>query len=218
MEIETCFYPYIGLTHTLRRKKSKWILRISDHCRHAPAPVLEAVVMILACKVLRRKPPVKAQQTYALFRRDPLVEQAVRSRRKQKGTKRIAFEAGKYHLPQDIYRELNARYFNDQVEIGRIGWGLRRSWSRLGHFDPAHQTITLSPVLDSPRVPLFVVSYIIYHEMLHAVFENAGSPGRRRYHTREFQQAERSFPDFSRAKNFLRKFSYRRNAADFADY
>ena len=109
-------------------------------------------------------------------------------------------------MPQEVYEELNARYFNNQIEIGRIGWGLRKSRVRLGHFDPVHHTITLSPILDSPGVPKFVVCYIIYHEMLHAVFEDTSSHGRRKYHTREFRQAEKSYPDFAKAKEFLKDF------------
>jgi len=44
--IEAFFYPYIGLRHTIRRKEKTWVVRISDHCRNAPRPVLEAILMI----------------------------------------------------------------------------------------------------------------------------------------------------------------------------
>ena len=74
----------------------------------------------------------------------------------------------------------------------------------MGHYDPAHHTITLSPVLDAPGVPGFVVRYIVYHEMLHAVFETASAGVRKRHHHAEFRRAERAFPDFARAKKFSR--------------
>ncbi len=201
--IDACFYPYIGLTHTIRRKDSAWIIRISDHCRHAPRPVLEAIIMILGCKVMRRKPHRRFLQAYELFRNDPWVLEAVRERRRQRGRKHIAGDDGNHHSLREIYREVNDRYFNNQIDIGRIGWGLRKSWDRLGHYDPIHQTITLSPVLDSPAVPRYVVCYIVYHEMLHAIFEDKPSGGRRRHHPPEFRQAERAYPDFAGAKKFL---------------
>jgi hypothetical protein len=206
-EVEACFYPYIGLTHTIRRKESKWVIRISDHCCKAPVPVLEAIIMILACKVAGKKPCRELLQTYEFFRKDPQVAEAVRKRRQLKGRKYISSEEGKYHSPRKILQELNSRFFNNQVEIRRIGWGLQRSLSRLGHYDSIHRTVTLSPVLDSPKVPKLVVRYVIYHEMLHAVFEDTPARGSGRHHSKEFRRAERAYPDFARAKKFLRGFS-----------
>ena len=205
-DVDASFYPYIGLTHTIRRKDSTWIVRISDLCRCAPRQVLEAIIMILGSKIMHRRPQQKYLQTYALFRKDPGIKEAVRERRTQKGRKQIGCEAGRNFSLAKIYRDLNSVYFNDQIEIARIGWGLRRSRSRLGHYDPAHHTITLSPVLDAPGVPGFVVRYIVYHEMLHAVFEGASGGERQRHHFAEFRRAERAFPDFASAKKFLGEY------------
>jgi len=213
VEIDTRFYPYVGLTHTLRRKKSGWALRISDHCRFAPSHVLESIVLILAYKVMRKSPPRKYINAYEVFRKDPDIEAAVKSRRVCKGRKQFSNQAGKYHSLQVIYNELNDSYFNNQIEINRIGWGLRKGWERLGHYDPIHHTITLSPVLDSGDVPLYVVRYIVYHEMLHAVFGDITGDGSRRHHPREYIQTERAYPDYARAKKFLGKFSRRRRSS-----
>jgi len=208
-EIDACFYPYIGLTHTIRRKGRGWMVKISDHCRLAPRQVLEAVIMILGCKVMRRRPLKEYLRIYELFRNDPGIAAAVRERRIRKGRKHIASEAGRYYSLEAIYRELNLAYFNSQIDIARIGWGFRRSRRRMGHYDPAHNTITLSPVLDAPGVPGFVVRYIVYHEMLHAVFEATSAGVRKRHHHAEFRRAERAYPDFARAKKFLARMSSR---------
>jgi hypothetical protein len=204
--IDACFYPYIGLTHTIRRKGSIWIVRISDHCRHAPRPVLEAIVAILAYKIMRKKPGRKHRNAYEIFRNSPSVLESVRKRRLQKGRKRIASNEGKCHSLRMIHQEINSRYFNNQIEINRIGWGFRISWARLGHYDPVHHTITLSPVLDSPRVPNFVVSYIVYHEMLHAIFEDASARRAQKHHPPEFRRIEKAYPDYDRAKKFLMEY------------
>jgi len=207
--IEAAFYPYLGLTHTLRRKQDKWIVRISDHCRCAPAPVIEAIVRILACRVMHRKPPRTAMEIYELFRRDPEIEEAVRRRRAAKGRKQFSGKPGTFHSLENIYRELNDLYFNKQIEVKRIGWGLRKGRDRLGHYDPVHNTITLSPLLDSPDVPPFVVRYIVYHEMLHALFGDGRAEGSRKHHPREFRHTESAYPDYARAKKFLAGFSRR---------
>jgi hypothetical protein len=205
-EIKASFYPYIGLTHTIRRRGGYWEIRISDHCRRAPRVVLEAVTLILACKVLRRSPPQDMLKVYERFRQEPAIEEAVHARRRKHGRKWISSSEGRYHSLWEIYRQLNARYFNGQVEISKLGWGPRRSWSRLGHYDPVHHTITISPVLDSPRVPKSVVSYIVFHEILHTLFETRSANGQKRHHPPEFRRAEEAYPDYAEAKRFLRKF------------
>jgi len=210
MSINACFYPYIGLTHTIRRKESEWIVRISDHCRNAPRPVLEAIVAILASKILHKKPHLSYRNAYELFRTSPSVLETVRSRRLLRGRKHIADHQGRYYSLRNIYLEINSRYFNNQIDLSRIGWGIRRSWSRLGHYDPVHHTVTLSPVLDSPNVPEFVVRYIVYHELLHAIFEGASSGHPHKHHHREFRQAEKAYPDFVQAKKFLTEYCRRK--------
>ncbi|MBN2317457.1 MAG: hypothetical protein JXR49_00175 [Acidobacteria bacterium] len=208
-DIEAVYYPYVGLTHTLRRKKNRWILRISDHCQRAPMQVIEAIVRILACRVMRRKPPRKVVETYEQFRRDPKVESAVRSRRAIKGRKQFSGKPGKHHSLRKIYSELNDLYFNNQIVINRIGWGLRKGRGRLGHYDPVHNTITLSPLLDASDVPAYAVRYIVYHEMLHALFGDTPAKGARKHHPGKFRHAEKAYPDYTEAKKFLADFSRR---------
>ena len=209
--IDAGFYPYIGLTHTIRRGKTGWVVRISDHCRCAPQTILEAIVTILACKSLRRRVSKRAQRIYDDWRRDPAVSEAVRTRRTVKGRKRFAVHEGRYHQLAEIFHDVNRRFFNDQIEIRKIGWGIRRSWGRLGHYDPLHHTITVSPVLDSPEVPRFVVDFIVYHEMLHTIFEGAEDYGAHRHHPPVFRRTERSHPQYESVKKFIKKFCTRRN-------
>jgi hypothetical protein len=214
-EIEGRFYPYIGLTHTIRRKGTNWVIRISDHCRKAPRPVIEAIVMILGSKIVRKKPPRKFLQIYELFRNDLSIVESVRERRRLKGRKHMSGTAGKHYIPGELFKDINRLFFNNQIEVQKIGWGQRKGWARLGHYDPIHHTITLSPVLDSPRVPEYVVRYIVYHEMLHVIFEDMPSSGFRKHHPAEFRRTERAYPDYARANKFLREhFGRRRRTID----
>jgi len=208
--IDARFHPYIGLTHTIRRKGSVWVVRISDHCRHAPRVVLEAIVTLLACKILRKRPRREAREAYEVFRKSPSVLESLRERRLRKGRKQFAGHPGNYYALEPISRDINARYFNNQIEIGRIGWGLRKSWKRLGHYDLVHRSISLSPVLDSPEVPECVVRYIVYHEMLHVLFEDVSSHRAHRHHPPEFRRTEKAYPDFAAAKRFLREYCRKR--------
>jgi predicted metal-dependent hydrolase len=212
--IEARFYPYVGLTHTIRRTGQGWILRVSDHCRRAPRMVIEAIALILASKILRKRPSIGLLEVYDRFRKSPEVEESVHARRRQRGRKMINSSEGRHHSLMTIYRELNHRYFGDQVEIRKLGWGPKRSWGRLGHYDPVHNTITISPVLDSAQVPRFVVAFIVYHEMLHTLFgNNCPSEGRNRHHPSGFRKTEKSYPDYASAKRFLSTFCRTRGGA-----
>jgi predicted metal-dependent hydrolase len=194
----------VGLTHSIRRRGKGWVIRVSDHCQDAPRAVLEAIVSMLACKILRRKSPRGAVRAYEAFRADPAVQEAVRRRRRERGYKRLRREPGTHHSLEEILQEVNRSQFHGQIEIDRVGWGVHASWSRLGHYDPVHQSITISPVLDSPKVPEYVVSYILFHELLHALFEGRETGGL--HHTPEFRKAEKAYPDYAAAQDFLRRF------------
>jgi hypothetical protein len=205
VEISASFYPYVGLTHTIRRRGSVWILRVSDHCVRAPRLVLQAIAILLACRVLRRRAPEEWVHVYREFCQAPPVDASVRERRLRRGRK-VMRAAGRHHALRTYCDDLNRRFFNGQVEVAGIGWSRRQSWSRLGHYDPVHRTITISAVLDSPIVPPMVLSFLVYHEMLHAVFDAERSGARRSHHPRGFRAAERSYPDYAAATGFLSEF------------
>lgn len=209
-EIVASFYPYISVTHTIRRRGGRWLVRISDHCRDAPAPVLQAIALILGSKIMRRRPPEGAVRLYRQFVGSPAIRQKVLERRRCRGRKHLGPAKGTIYCLDEIFRDLNRSCFGDRIEIRGLGWGLRRGWTRLGHYDPVHRTITVSPVLDSPNVPRSAVAYILYHEMLHSLFDGVADSGRHNHHAVAFRRAERAFPDYAAVREFLKRFCRRR--------
>jgi hypothetical protein len=200
------FYPYVGLSHTIRRRGRGWVLRISDHCVGAPEGVIDAIATILGSKVAGRRPPGAAHALYDGFRRDPDLVARIRARRLSRGRKRLGPSPGVHHALEEIFRDLSACFFGGRLEVARLGWGTRPSWTRLGHYDPLHDTITISPVLDSPEVPRHALGLVLYHEMLHALFALRSSSARPGGHPPEFRRAERDYPGFEAARRFLGGF------------
>jgi predicted metal-dependent hydrolase len=82
-------------------------------------------------------------------------------------------------------------------------WSREHARNRLGHYDPAHNAIVISRVFDHPRVPEFVVEYIVYHEMLHLRHPVKVRGSRRCVHSAEFQADEKLFPRLTEAQKFL---------------
>ena len=116
---------------------------------------------------------------------------------------------GKQYDLKPIFERLNSRYFADAVSSA-ITWG-RRSVRRfptrrtLGTYFEDRNLIRINPVLDSRRVPLFYIEFIVYHEMLHAVMESEVKNGRRSIHAKEFRRREKLFEHYDRAAQWERE-------------
>ena len=87
----------------------------------------------------------------------------------------------------------------DEVVItwGRYGRGRRTI--RFGSFDFDRKLIRIHPALDEPWVPEFFVEFVVYHELLHALYPPKEAASRRVVHTEEFRRREQDFPRFEEA-------------------
>lgn len=99
-----------------------------------------------------------------------------------------------------LYDRLNRIYFDGQLEIS-IRWSHRspskaKSSVELGHYNADKKEIVISRRLDSPRVPIYFIEHVIFHEMLHHVFPRDNH----RMHTEKFRRFERLHPDYEKAR------------------
>ncbi|HMF32443.1 MAG TPA: SprT-like domain-containing protein [Candidatus Lokiarchaeia archaeon] len=82
-----------------------------------------------------------------------------------------------------------------------LTWGKRTTYRRFGQWHSQSNIIEISKTLDSPRVPEYVVDFVIYHEMLHGL---AGKLKKgQKYHTKQFRELESKFPRAKEANEFL---------------
>ena len=112
---------------------------------------------------------------------------------------------------REIRDDINRRFFDGQVSV-LIAWSrvlpgtvCRRRSIRLGSYQEETNVVRVHPALDHPDVPRYVVESIVYHEMLHADLPAVVKNGRRHVHTPEFRRRERLFPDYRRAKSWIRR-------------
>lgn len=115
---------------------------------------------------------------------------------------------GRHFDLKALYATVNARFFNNAVEA-HITWGrmptrrVRRS-IRFGSYSREQRLIRIHPLLDQEFVPQYIVRYIVFHEMLHAMLGVEESPnGRRRLHPPQFREMERAYPDYERAAAWI---------------
>jgi predicted metal-dependent hydrolase len=180
-------------------------VRITDLLEQAPAPVTEALAHILLGKLYRK--PAAAQYThrYRLYLNRKDMRREISLVRQTRGRKAQAGPRGAVHDLDQVFEEINGKYFGAMMARPAIGWSHVRSRTRLGHFDPSHNMIVISRIFDDVRVPRLALEYVMYHEMLHLHYPVDHSGARRCVHTPEFRAHEKLFPQFREAKALLKK-------------
>lgn len=202
-EVDTRYYPYAGLNHTIRVRSGRVHVRLSDLFKDAPMGVHRALAFILVSKLLRRKAPPFYEKVYRDYACAPEVMRASELARRQRGRKMISSARGHVYDLERMFRRLNQRYFEGELERPTLTWSQRRTRTILGHHDGAHDTIVISKTLDSEDVPEWFVEYILYHEMLHIKHPARLINGRRYYHTKAFRTEEQRFPFYREAQQWL---------------
>lgn len=203
-EVRVEFCPFANADSFIRLTGAGLRVRIADVLEGAPAPVLEALAYILLSKLFRRAVPRLYAHRYRLYlnRRD--MRRQMHLIRQIRGRKFVSGPDGTYHNIEQIFEELNARFFHGLMARPLLGWSRRASRSMLGHFDPSHNAIIISCIFDTPRIPRVALEYVVFHEMLHLRYPVDHNGARRRVHTREFRAAEKAFPALRQAKEILK--------------
>lgn len=204
-DITVDYYPYVNTNHTIRVRREKIFVRISDTFSDAPPEVHKALAFILVAKLLKKRVPAKVRQVYRNYVASDAFATVSLNRKRSKGTKKLTSPVGDYYDLSEIFADLNEVYFDGNLEKPLLSWSQKRTYRRLGHHDPAHEAIIISKSLDAPRVPAYVVAFILYHEMLHIKHPLTYKNGRRYIHTREFRNDEEQFEFFEEAEHWIER-------------
>ncbi len=113
-----------------------------------------------------------------------------------------------YNL-SEIYDALNREYFNNSLDLKITWFGKRKNNNKnritFGLYCDTMKLIKVSRLMDDRTFPDYVVSFVIYHEMLHHTcppFIN--EKGLQSVHNREFKNRESQFKDFKKAKAWFK--------------
>jgi hypothetical protein len=204
-DIEVHFCRFANVNSTVRLENGRMIARISDLLNGAPAPIHEALAWILISKLYRKPVPRFYSHRYRLFLNRREVRRSIQLVRQERGRKYISGARGEVYDLQEIFEQLNFRYFHGLMSRPDLGWSRQRSRTMLGHYDAAHNAIVLSRILDRAEVPRVAVEYVMFHEMLHLRHPVEHRGARRCVHTPEFRAAEKQYEHLSEAKAALKK-------------
>lgn len=179
-------------------------VRMSDLLEGAPPRIIEALAYMLLGKLFRKQVSAVYSHRYRTYLNRKEVRRSIHLVRQIRGRKFISGPEGERHNLEEIFERLNATYFGGLMARPQLGWSRKGSRITLGHFDPSHNAIILSKLLDGPKIPPVVVEYVMYHEMLHLKFPTIHEGSRRRIHTADFRQAEKTYPHLAQAREWLK--------------
>jgi predicted metal-dependent hydrolase len=204
-ELKIDFFAFANVNNTIRLRNGRLLVRLSDLLEGAPDAVLRAIAHILLAKMYRR--PIDRGQA-ARYRKYVASHEIVRKThlvRQMRGRKRLRPARGHYYDLDAIFEQLNTRFFYGLMARPRMGWSQTKTRRILGHYDPAHNAIIISRIFDHPAMPVYVLEYIVYHEMLHLKHPVRLRGSRRCVHSAEFRAEERLFPHMAEANAFLKR-------------
>lgn len=206
-ELIVQFFAFANINNTIRLREGKLLVRLSDLLEGAPDTVLHAIAHILLAKMYRKPISREYSTRYRRYVASHDIVKKAHLVRQMRGRKRIESPEGRTYNLEEIFDDLNTRFFFGLLARPQMTWSRVHARNSLGHYDPAHNAIVVSRVFDDPRVPRYAVEYIVYHEMLHLKHPVKLRGSRRCVHSGEFQAEEKLFPQLEEARKFLKHLS-----------
>jgi len=200
--VELTFTKNRSTMVSFRKIKGCYHVRLHHMFRHADTAMLNDLLGFLTTK---KKASAAAIDRFIADHRDEIDQSRPR--------RNIATAtAGKHFDLKEVLNRVANRYFGGVSDV-RIGWGAaprrpRRRRRRvaasraLATYNYADKLIRVSPVLDAPNVPDYVIDWIIYHELLHHVLPIERAGKKNIYHSAKFRSLERGFEHYEKAKTW----------------
>jgi len=204
-EFRVEFYAFANVNNTIRLREEVIHVRISDLLEGSPDTIIEAIAHILLAKIYRKPIQPLHSTRYRRYVSSHDMTAKAHLLRQARGRKHIASARGFFYDLDEIFEDLNHRFFYGLLARPQMTWSRIRARNSLAHYDPAHNAIVVSRVFDHVQVPRYAIDYIVYHEMLHLKHPVRLRGSRRCVHGPEFQAEEKLFPQLEDAKQFLKR-------------
>ena len=148
------FQRYANASAKIKLADGVLEVRIADMLASAPDAVMHALAEILLSKLFRRPVPAHSNERYRRYlnRRD--VRRNLDLVRQVRGRKQVENAVGRCYDLDKMFEEINFKYFHGLMARPILGWSPNASRTLLGHYDPSHNAIVLSRILDRPQTPL----------------------------------------------------------------
>ncbi|MFH0834787.1 MAG: hypothetical protein V1881_00395 [Candidatus Micrarchaeota archaeon] len=206
--VDARFRRRAGLGASVRLRNGKISASVSDGYAAAPRGVLVGLALSLLAKIYRRRVSSPYIDEYREFSSRESVSELHDALRRGRGRKRKESARGVTYDLAEIMGRVRVEYADVLAGItpASIAWSKSRGSRILGFHDSAFSQIVLNKILDNPRVPEFVVEYVVFHELLHCkhrVLYQRGKSMRRTVHSGDFKNDEKKFRFYAAANAWL---------------
>ena len=205
--VRASYHPYKELKHTWRVREGVLCFKVSDYMKGVPDEVVESLAWHLLCRARKKQCPSGASRLY----REHVRTGSFWEPRRQlylSRSKNISFRPmGTSRDLGAVFSYVNSYYFEDRLEKPDLAWLRESPRSRMGLYHPPLRILAVNRILDSDRIPRYVLEFVMYHELLHDVVDFIEGPSRRTVHTKEFRLREREFTKYEEAQKWLRSIA-----------
>ncbi len=114
---------------------------------------------------------------------------------------------GDYQDLNPVFEQVNRDYFANRMVRPLISWSSRTTYRKFGHYEFSSDQLSVSKTLDQKSTPPYMLSFLMYHELLHKELGIKDSGTRKTAHTHQFRQMEMEHKDYQAAKEYLEKLA-----------
>jgi len=207
------FHRYSELKHVWSKEGARYRFKVSDYLDDAPDYVLRSLAHYLLCRAHDIDDSHDRDGPYLEYSGSIRLWQKKRSEYLKRARHISVCHAGEHRDLGTVFRYVNAFYFSGRLPELTLAWSRESPRQRLGFFFEPLGLLAVNTVLDSERIPRYVLEFVVYHELLHYVNPADGARVRRIHHTAEFRRQERLFTHFDDSERWLRMLvqEHRRN-------
>ena len=198
------FHSYSELKHVWRKERGRLRFGISDYLDTAPNEVLRSLAHHLLCKVYGMKADGDTEGRYLEYAGSKSLWERKRAEYLQRARTLSVKPQGEHRDLRTVFEYVNSFYFSGRLHDLTLAWSDESPGQRLGFFFEPIGLLAVNKVLDSERVPRYVLEFVVYHELLHYVNPANGARLRRVHHTSEFKRQERLFSHYDDSERWLR--------------
>ncbi|MCW8130215.1 MAG: hypothetical protein KIS92_07695 [Planctomycetota bacterium] len=199
------FRPFRSTLYSYRIKPNGAAL-VQFHAvfRDASDEVLLQAAHLMLCRTRPARRNIPREAYDAFVRAIPPESFEMPGARKESARARPG--PGEHRSLDESFQRVNAMYFEGKLAKPSLCWSPRRSRRLLGSYHERKDRVIVSRLFDSERVPIFLLDYIMYHELLHKhLGVGKRSDGRRCVHSAEFRRLERKYIRFEEVLALLKR-------------
>lgn len=185
------FKDYSSLKAGLRRNGDSYHFRVAREFKNTNFSVQIGLYCHLFEKLFRKKFPeadsyVKAYKNFIKSQNAELITDSL----SRLHGREVQLDDGKIHSLNFLIKKVCKDYFI--LFEGVVSYSKEKSFRRLGFYDSARKRIVISKSLDDKRVPVYVVEFVLYHELLHSIID-VEFKSKRVVHSKKFKELENKF-------------------------